>query len=66
MRFDGKTRRALALLSTCVMQDVCGPVILILASEGKGAGQSEIHTTLSLRPPAVSSNTKSFPCPGSE
>lgn len=50
MRFDDKTRRALALLSTCVMQNVCGPVILILASEGKGAGQSEIHATLSLRP----------------
>lgn len=46
MIFDDKTRRALALLSTCIMKDVCGSVILIRASEGKRAGQSENYTTL--------------------
>jgi len=50
VRFDDKTRRALALLSTRVMQDVCASVILILVSEGKGAGQSETYAARSLRP----------------
>lgn len=48
MRFDDKTRRALALLSTCVMQDVCGSVILILTSEGKGARTEGDFTLLFL------------------
>lgn len=60
MRFDDKTRRVLTLLSTCVMQVVCGSVILVLASEGKGAGQSEIYATLSLRPQQSAVVPKAF------